>query len=76
MTSVQWADHGKHLAVGTHTGVVQVWDAQKQSLVREFKGHEGRVGALAWNSSGVLSSGSKDRTILNRDLRCKNDYIG
>ena len=45
-------------------------------MVREFAGHEGRVGALAWNSNGMLSSGSKDRSILNRDLRCKNDFIG
>lgn len=33
-----------------------------------------RVGALAWTSS-LLSSGSKDRTILNRDLRDKSDFV-
>jgi cell division cycle 20-like protein 1 (cofactor of APC complex) len=38
-----------------------------------MKGHEGRVGAIAW-SSNVLSSGSKDKTILNRDLRAKDDF--
>ena len=76
VTSVQWADQGQHLAVGTHSGVVQVWDAPSQKLVREFKGHEGRVGALAWSTTGILSSGSKDRSILNRDMRCKNDFIG
>ncbi len=42
--------------------------------MRVLKGHEGRVGALAW-SSGVLSSGSRDRSILQRDLREKDDYF-
>ena len=56
--------------------MVQVWDAAQSKMVREFKGHEGRVGALAWSTTGMLSSGSKDRSILNRDMRCKNDFIG
>lgn len=40
-----------------------------------MKGHEGRVGSLAW-SSNVLSSGSKDKNILHRDLRSKDDFFG
>jgi len=60
--------------VGTDTGLVQVWDVASQKLVRVYHGHEGRVGALAWTNS-LLSSGSKDRTILNRDLRDKSDYV-
>lgn len=40
-----------------------------------MKGHEGRVGTLAW-SSNILSSGSKDKSILQRDLREKDDYFG
>lgn len=28
VTSVQWADRGQYLAVGTHSGVVQVWDSE------------------------------------------------
>ena len=39
-----------------------------------MKGHEGRVGAIAW-ASNVLSSGSKDKNILQRDLRAKDDYF-
>ena len=37
-----------------------------------MKGHEGRVGAIAC-SSNVISSGSKDKSILHRDLREKED---
>ena len=36
-------------------------------------GHRGRAGTLAWNSH-TLSSGSRDRTILNRDIRSPSDY--
>lgn len=43
VTSVQWADKGDLLAVGTNKGITQIWDvhAQKRvcytiSLAREF----------------------------------------
>ena len=74
VTSVSWARRGTHLSVGTHTGTVQVWDLQAQKLVRNFEGHQGRVGALSW-SSNILSSGSKDRTINNHDLRDRSSTI-
>ena len=75
MTSVCWSKRGNHLSVGTNSGLVQVWDVNKCKLLRSMKGHEGRVGAIAW-SSNVLSSGSKDKSILHRDLREKDDYFG
>eukprot|EP00850_Spirogloea_muscicola_P005172 SM000023S07628 [mRNA] locus=s23:497051:499181:- [translate_table: standard] len=37
-------------------------------------GHRTRVGALAWNSH-ILSSGSRDRSILQRDVRVPGDYV-
>lgn len=55
--------------------MVQVWDINKQKLLRVLKGHEGRVGTIAW-SNNVLSSGSKDKTILQRDLRERDDFFG
>lgn len=33
-----------------------------------MEGHESRVGALAW-SNNILSSGSRDKSILHRDTR-------
>lgn len=68
VTSVAWAERGHLVAVGTHKGLVQVWDvaASKQTCLLE--GHSARVGALAWNGD-VLSSGSRDRLILQRDAR-------
>ena len=74
--SVAWSRHGgQYLATGTHTGIVHLFDTETQKLVRTFHGHEGRIGALAWNNSNILSSGSKDKSILNRDLRDKNQFM-
>lgn len=36
--------------------------------VNKLNGHSARVGALAWNSD-ILSSGSRDRLIMQRDTR-------
>ena len=36
--------------------------------VTSFAGHTARVGALAWNAD-ILSSGSRDRMIIQRDIR-------
>ncbi len=43
------------------------------SRVRTMSGHRGRVGTMAW-SSHLLSSGSRDRNILQRDIRAPEDF--
>lgn len=65
---------GSHLAVGTHKGYVQIWDANAGRRLRTMTGHSSRVGALAWNEH-ILSSGSRDRSILHRDVRVPDQYI-
>ena len=53
-----------------------MWDAERagassagdDGLLRTMRGHVGRVGAAAW-SSHLVASGSRDRTILLRDVR-------
>ena len=72
VTSVSWSQQGQHLAVGTTTGEVQIWDASRCRKIRSMTGHEGRVGTMAWCANGsahVLCSGSRDRHILQRDVR-------
>lgn len=69
VTSVSWNERGTHVAVGTHHGYVTVWDVQAAKQVNKLVGHSARVGALAWNGE-VLSSGSRDRIIMQRDTRC------
>lgn len=96
---------GNLVAVGTHKGFVQIWDAAAGKKLSVLEGHTARVGkyreqknqerlclasyrsqlsgleqkamfysdlicagALAWNVD-QLSSGSRDRLILQRDIR-------
>lgn len=37
---------GQYLAVGTHSGAVQIWDASSEKRVLSLKGHLGRVGKI------------------------------
>uniref|UniRef100_A0A3B5KLY2 Fizzy-related protein homolog n=1 Tax=Takifugu rubripes TaxID=31033 RepID=A0A3B5KLY2_TAKRU len=68
VTSVGWSERGNLVAVGTHKGYVQIWDASAGKKLSVLEGHTARVGALAWNAD-QLSSGSRDRVILQRDIR-------
>lgn len=51
-----------------------MWDGSQCKRIRTFGGHQTRAGVLAWNSR-ILSSGSRDRNILQHDLRVSNDYV-
>ncbi|RPA86617.1 WD40 repeat-like protein [Ascobolus immersus RN42] len=73
VTSVNWIQRGSQIAIGTHKGYVQIWDANKERMLRTMDGHTQRVGALAWNSH-VLTSGSRDRTIYHRDVRISASF--
>ncbi|XP_076462564.1 fizzy-related protein homolog [Babylonia areolata] len=69
VTSVSWSERqGQQVAVGTHKGYVQIWDVAVNKKLTTLEGHGARVGALAWNGD-ILSSGSRDRLILQRDVR-------
>ncbi|KAG7663427.1 CDH1 [[Candida] subhashii] len=74
VTSLNWIGAGTHLAIGTSKGLVEIWDATKIKCVRTMSGHSLRVSALAWNEH-ILSSGSRDRTILNRDVRIEDHFV-
>ncbi|GME92976.1 unnamed protein product [Ambrosiozyma monospora] len=68
VTSLSWIGAGTHLAVGTNTGLVQIWDATTSKCTRVMTGHSSRASSLAWNQH-ILTSGSRDRSILHRDVR-------
>jgi cell division cycle 20-like protein 1 (cofactor of APC complex) len=65
---------GSTIALGTNRGSVEIWDAEYCRKIRTMSGHTGRVGTLAWNNH-ILSSGSRDRTILHRDTRVPEHYF-
>ncbi|GFZ51047.1 APC/C activator protein CDC20 [Saitozyma sp. JCM 24511] len=74
ITGLDWTNRGSTLAIGTNRGTVEIWDAENCKRVRTMSGHTGRVGCLAWNGP-ILSSGSRDRTILHRDTRMPEHYM-
>ena len=47
---------------------MQIWDVAASKKINTLEGHNARVGALAWNGD-MLSSGSRDRLIFQRDIR-------
>eukprot|EP00010_Vexillifera_abyssalis_P009129 CAMPEP_0201547388 /NCGR_PEP_ID=MMETSP0173_2-20130828/3862_1 /ASSEMBLY_ACC=CAM_ASM_000268 /TAXON_ID=218659 /ORGANISM="Vexillifera sp., Strain DIVA3 564/2" /LENGTH=504 /DNA_ID=CAMNT_0047956417 /DNA_START=32 /DNA_END=1543 /DNA_ORIENTATION=+ len=70
ITSLRCDPSGTMLAFGTNRGSLQLWDIEKKSRVAYHrKTHSSRIGAIAWSRSGTLSSGSRDRMIINRDRK-------
>ncbi|KAK9462527.1 quinon protein alcohol dehydrogenase-like superfamily [Lipomyces oligophaga] len=74
VTSVAWLQEGQYLAIGSHRGVVQIWDAVAERKLRTMDGHSSRAGSLAWKSH-ILASGSRDKTILLRDVRAPGSFF-
>ncbi|KAF9425982.1 substrate-specific activator of APC-dependent proteolysis [Podila epigama] len=71
VASLSWISMGTHLAVGTNSGAVQIWDVATSCRIRSMSGHRQRVGVLAW-SGHTLTSGSRDRNIFHRDVRAQS----
>ncbi|NWZ68756.1 FZR1 protein, partial [Acrocephalus arundinaceus] len=63
VTSVGWSERGNLVAVGTHKGFVQIWDAAAGKKLSMLEGHTARVGK-EWGSRG-FSGGSAG----NKELR-------
>lgn len=76
ISSVAWIQNsGSHIALGTASSTVQLWDVEAGRQVRQLNGHSARVGALAWNGH-MLTSGSRDNSIINHDVRVQNHIVG
>ncbi|MBA0848184.1 hypothetical protein Goshw_029437 [Gossypium schwendimanii] len=80
-TSITWSEEARTLAVGYTCSNLQLWDAESSKLVsslflysftiRSLQGHSGRIAATAWNGH-ILTSGSRDKSIINHDIRARN----
>ena len=67
-------DNGVCIALGLSNGDIELWDIEKKIKIRTLKGHDDRVGTLAWNGYN-LYSGSKDTNIISHDVRIKNNMV-
>nr|OQO20406.1 hypothetical protein B0A51_11029 [Rachicladosporium sp. CCFEE 5018] len=74
VTSVSWIQRGSHLAIGTTKGLLMIYDTTTNRKLRTMTGHSARISSLAWNAH-ILSTGSRDRTILHRDVRQPSQYL-
>ena len=72
VSSLIWSEEGDKLAVGNSMGLVELYDINKKELISSYKGHVYRVGVVSWNRN-IISSGSKDYSIITRDIRCKDN---
>lgn len=70
VTSVQWSNDGRFVAVGTNHSQIQLWDASRIAKLRQWSAHTERVGALAWNN-WTLTSGGRDARIVHSDVRAR-----
>lgn len=69
--SINFHAHNPLVAVGTSQGRINLYDLEKESLLRVMRGHFNRVSSLSFGS--VLFSGSKDTTILGHDIKSPNN---
>ena len=53
MTSMSWSEGGRHLAIGSTRGDVQLWGAGAGRLARTMHGHLVRVGGVLWKLSSA-----------------------
>lgn len=72
--SVAWSQRGTYLSVGTTRGDTRIFDVSKLKQIRNMPGHRARVGTMAWNSH-LLSTGSRDRNVLQRDVRAQDSFV-
>lgn len=72
--SVAWNHKADILAVGDTTGKLKLLDPETGKVVREMAGHTCRVGSIAWNGN-IVSTGSRDKSILTRDVRVSENFI-
>lgn len=73
--SVKFSDDGSYLAIGTSSGPIQIYDLSTSTRIRTMAGHATRVPTLSW-SGAILSSGSRDGSIWNSDVRMANHKTG
>ncbi|XP_028791174.1 cell division cycle 20.5, cofactor of APC complex-like [Neltuma alba] len=73
-TSVAWSEDSQFVSAGFLSSKLQLWDAETSKAVRSLEGHDGRIATCAWNGH-ILTSGSQDKSIINHDVRARNNVI-
>lgn len=67
-SSIDFANDGTFLGVGTSSGDVELWDVETGTKLRTMPGHQAQVASLSWHQH-ILSSGCGDGSIWHHDVR-------
>ncbi|OEH74080.1 wd g-beta repeat-containing protein [Cyclospora cayetanensis] len=63
------------LFVGFRNGSGELWDVAAKTKLRNLSGHKSRCAVSVWSRQQMLLwTGSRDQTILMRDLRCRDAF--
>ncbi|KAK4280031.1 hypothetical protein QN277_011710 [Acacia crassicarpa] len=73
-TSVAWSEDSQFVSAGFMSSKLSLWDAETSRTVRSLGGHNGRIATCSWNGH-ILTSGSQDKSIINHDVRARNNVI-
>ena len=64
-----FAPDGRTLATASADGTIRLWEVATWKVRAEFRGHRGRVTALAFGPDGRLFTGGLDTIVLGWDVR-------
>lgn len=67
-------ESGSHIAIGTSTKMIGLWDTERGVRLRNMDGHSSRVSALSWNKH-ILTSAGRDGCIFHHDVRARRSIV-
>ena len=67
---MKWSDSGQYLASGSDRGYLELFDVEKMTKQSTTQPHMSRISSMSWRNENMFSTGSRDKTIKNIDIRC------
>jgi len=68
-------NEGTSLSAGFSNGHTYLLDNTTSKIIRSFEGHLSKVTCTSWCNSNVFSTGSRDRRVIQRDIRIKSEIV-
>jgi hypothetical protein len=75
ISSLAFNPLGTLLSVGLSLGTTYLMDPGVGKVVRMLGGHENKVTCTSWCDGNIFSTGSRDKRVLDHDIRAKEDCV-